>query len=307
MLGGVAPFYSYFQFWKIQMADEETPDRFVTKSQVVKDVRSVFIVGPAEVAAELTELIGRQSVCDFDQQIISSLATDTDGSLAQTIRTHIRSTEGDDTTLRAAQRLYLNPPTLPVKNSQVGITRTGALLTYPLPIEYERDLIRHKAMMPKCYTREGNVLTFTRPAKIVITAKLNWGVWSGADKWDAPTVDPNWRFSAGGNNRNVTSSLSLVITGNLAGGASTDKILPQTTVFYEDEVYPSQVRQLMSSTAINVMTPGDPRGVIETLTFGVERSPYVIMYGVRTDHVGFFKETALNVEDTTNYIEIVEL
>lgn len=288
------------------MADENTPDRFVTTSQVVKDIRSVFVDGPVEVANELKSLIGRESVCDFDQQIISSLATDTGGSLAQTIRTHIRSTEGDNTVLRAAQRLYLNPASLAAKNSEVGITRPGAQLSYPLPINYERDLVRHKAMMPKCYTRQGNVLTFTRPARIVLTAKLNWGVWSGADTWDAPTVDPNWRFSSGGNNRNVTSSLSYVISGNLAAGASTGKILPQTTVFYEEEVFPSQVRQLMSSTVINVLTAGDPLGLIETLSFNVERSPYVIMYGVRTDHVGFFKGTAANTEDSTNYIEIIE-
>ncbi len=290
------------------MADEDSnPVRFVTKSQVVKDLRSVFVDGPEELADQLREFIGRDSVCDFDQQIISSLGTDTGGSLAQTIRTHIRSTEGDNTTLRAAQRLYLNPASLPVKNSQVGITRTGAQLNYPLPIAYERDIVRHKAMMGKCFTRDNNVLTFTRPAKLLITSKLNWGVWSGADKWDAPTVDPNWRFSAGGNNRNVTASLSLMITGILAGGASTSKILPQTTVFYEEEVYPSQVRQVVSSTVIDVLTPADIRGKIETLTLSIERSPYVISYGSRTDHVGFFKNTALNVEDNTNYIEIIEL
>jgi hypothetical protein len=289
------------------MPDETTPERFVGSAQVVKDIRSIFIDGPVQIANELIAHIGRDSICDFDAQIIGSLASDTGGTLAQTIRTHIRSTQGDATLLKAANRLYVNPKTIPLRNSEIGITRTGAQLSYPLPIAYERDLVGHRAMLGECYTRVGNVLTFTRPARIMITAKLNWGVWSGADRWDAATVDPSWRFSSGGNNRTVTSSLSYLLGGNLAGGASTGKLLPQTTLFYEEEVYPAQVRQLVSSTVLNVKTPGDVLGIIDTLTFEVERSPYVITYGARTDHVGLFKETATGVEDTTNYFEIIEL
>lgn len=286
---------------------DDTPDRFVTTGQVVKDMRSIFIDGPAEIAQQVREIIGRESVCDFDAQIISSLATDAPSTLAQTIRTHVRSTEGDNTQLKAANRMYLNPRSIPVRNSQVAITRTGVQLSYPLPIAYERDLVGHVAMQDECYTREGNILTFHRPATIMITSKLNWGVWPGVDRWDAATADPSWRFSAGGNNRNVTTSLSLILSGTVFGGALTDKILPQTTVFYEEEVTPSQVRQLVSSTILTVMTPNSVYGKIESIALEIERSPYVITYGVRTDHVGFFKETAINVEDTSNYIEIVEL
>lgn len=286
---------------------DDTPDRFVTTGQVVKDIRSIFVDGPVEIADQVRALIGRESVCDFPAQIVGGLATDGGNTLAQTIRTHIRDTEGDNTQLKAANRLYLNPATVPLRNSEVAITRSGAQLSYPLQIAYERDLVRHKAMQGECYTREGNILTFTRPATIMINAKLNWGVWSGLDRWDAVTVDPSWRFSSGGNNRNVTTSLSMILGGTLFGGAQTDKILAQTTLFYEEEVYPAQVRQLVSSTILTVMTPTDVRGKIETLKLEIERSPYVLTYGVRTDHVGFFKNTAMNTEDTTNYIEIVEL
>lgn len=266
-----------------------------------------MVEGPLEIAQELRDHLNRPSVCNFAEQTIASLSSDTGDTLAQVIRTHVRNSSGDNTQLKAATRLYLNSVATREKESMTGITRTGAQLSYPLSINYERNVVRHKATLGKCYTRNNNVLTFTRPAKILLLAQLNWGEWSGADKWDAPTVDPTWRFSSGGNNRTVTCSLSYLLSGQLAGGSSTSKILPQSTVFYEEEVFPAQVRQLFSVTPLDVFDANSSYGKIETLSFEVERSPYVISYGARTDHVGLFKNTPANVEDGSNYFEIIEL
>ena len=281
--------------------------KFVTAAQVVKDIRSLLTEGPFEIADELRSHLTRESLCDFSAQTVSSINSDVGDSLAQVIRTHVRGTTGDGTQLKAANRLYINPMSLGDKNSNLGIARTGSQLSYPLSISYDRNVVRHRSTLEPCFTRSGNVLTFTRKAKLMVISQLNWGNWSGADKWDAPTVDPSWRFNAGGNNRTVTSSLNFLFTGNFGGSASNVKVLPQTVFFYEEEIYPASVRQLVSVTEFTVKDPELESGEIEQLSLEIERSPYVISYGSRTDHMGFFKTTGAGIEDTSNYIEIIEL
>lgn len=282
-----------------------TPTRFVTPDQVTRDLLNA--IQASTDPAWLAEQLGRVSQCDFKAELIAGLAMTGGTSLEAQIRTFVRNNGGDTTALKAAERLYLNAIASAIRTSDQGISRTTAQLTSPLTFAYGRDVVQDKATLGKSYTRVGNVLTFTRAAKLMVISNLNWGVWPGSGDMEAVVTPPSWRFASGGNNRVVTAALNLLIEGSLVGGLVAQKLQPQSPVFYEEEIYPSTRRRLCNTTVLEVLTPTSKYGRIEKLTLDIERSPYVLSYGTQVDNVGFFKNTVAGTEDLANFIEIIEL
>ena len=281
------------------------PTRFVTPDQVTRDLLNAIQASPD--MTWLTEQLARLSSCDFKAELLAGLLVTDGTSLETQIRTFIRNNGGDTTALKSAQRLYLNSKASAFLTSDLAVSRTTAQLTKPLTFAYSRDVVQDKACLPKCYTLAGNVLTFTRPARIMVISNLNWGVWPGTGAiTDAPPA-PSWRFAAGGNNRIITAALNFLIEGSLSGGALSRKLQPQNAVFYEEEIIPASKRRHANTTVLDVLTPSSNQGRIEKLTLEIERSPYVISFGTQVDNIGFFKNTAAGTEDLANYIEIVEL
>lgn len=284
-----------------------TPKRFVASGQVTRDLLNSIQADTDPDLAIVRELLSRASNCDFKAELIAGLSQDGGTTLAQVIHTYIRNNSGDTTALKAAERLYLNPQSLPLKQSQHAYKRVTPQLTQALQIAYQRDIVQNLATLDKCYSRVGNVLTFTRPARIMLVASLNWGVWDGDGNWDSAPASPSWRFSAGGNNRVITAGLNVLIEGSLTQGVLARKLQPQAAIFYEEEIYPSTLRPMYSTMVLDVLTPQSSFGRIEKLSLEVERSPFVISYGTQVDNLGFFKTTVADSEDNSNFIEVIEL
>lgn len=289
------------------MPDVPSTARFITSVQVTRDLLNVITANTDPTVAQVVNTLKRESVCDFKNELITNLGSDAGTGLAQHIRTFVRDNTGENTSLKAAERLYLNANEVDLNRSTQVHNRTTAQLTRPLLFSHQREVVRDKATLGKCYILNGNVLTFTRQARIAVVSHLNWGVWSGVGSLDSPPAAPSWRFDNSGSSRTVTASLNYLIAGSLTQGVVVRKLKPQTTVFYEEEVLSGIGRGLCSSTIFEVFNAQDPQGRIESLTFEIERSPYVVSFGTLTDGVGFFKTTPAGSEDLSNFIEIIEL
>lgn len=291
-----------------------SPKRFVTSGQVTRDIAASFTAGTDPGLAVVRDKLNRPSVCDFKAQLISALAVSSLTSLPHAITTHVRDNSGDTTLLKSAERFYMNAAALPIKNSTQAFKRTTSQLTQPIALTTQRNMVRDQATMPKAYTRVGNVLTFTRPARLMIICSMNWGTFSGLGAYDDTPLEPSWRFASTGNNRTVSASVNLALTGSLSQGLLTRNVPLQSNVFYEEEIVPSSIRPLTSTIVLDVLSAqnntggmSNPFGRIEHLAFELERSPYVVSYGTQVDHIGFFKTTAAGLDDARNFIEVIEL
>lgn len=306
------------------MPDNETPapsGNFVLDGQVSKDLYNTLLADTA-LAALLRDKLKIVQQCDYPQQIAAAAASTQTDSLGAYIQANMRGVTETISQLKSATRLYLNPKSQLHGTSVHVLRRLDTELSHPLNVAYTKDLVGYLQSQAAPFTVAGNQLTFTRPCKLMFILKAHWGIWNGAGTItgemppelngtgvpsDWAMVEPLWRFSSSGTNRTVTVQPSFNLLGSLSTGSEVVKLQPSACMFQEQDVYPYDLIKQVTFLQVEVLRGSAAFGRVEKLNLTVERTPYVAHFGQSTDALGLFKATVSGLDDTSNYVDVLEL
>lgn len=289
---------------------EETPQiytgKFVRKNNLLLDfLRSMEAEPPTPITSQLREQLAIAENCDFTQQLINSLSSTAENSLASYIRQYVRNNASDITELPAMERFYINAKEAALDHSAVSIQRVD-VETLPA-IAFSS--------------------TTTRPADFLATKNPAWKYAAGAFEFnrratiqvnyslrallDIPGVSTEetiqWRFSDSGTNRIVTLTPTLHLEGSLTTG-NTIAIPLLTAMFYPEHYHSKPRIPLDGSFTVTVGDNLATYGRIDRMRLSLQRSSWVARGPLGGyDSVLLPKTTIEQTEDTSNFLELIEL
>lgn len=307
------------------MPDTETPENpsgnFVLEGQVSRDLYDTLQTDSA-VSALLRDKLKIVQQCNYPQLIAAAAASTQTDSLGKYINDNMRGASSSTTQLKSAMRLFFNPKTQMKNTSLRTMRRLDTELSHGLEVIERKNLVGYLDSHEPPFTVDGNELTFTRPCRLMFILNARWGVWNGSGTLDGqmpaelngtgnPTdwamVEPTWRFTATGTNRTVTVQPSFNISGSLSTGSELVKLQPAPLMFQEQDIYPHSPITQISTVFVEVLRGSGAFGRVEKLQLTVERTPYVAHFGQVTDALGLFKNTIAGVEDSSNFVDVIEL
>ena len=282
-----------------------TSGEFVRKGFLAKDLHESLSAEAPSIAAQLAmEELQIEQSCDFEQQLITALGTDGEGSLPAIIRQHIRNNTGDSTLLPAMERFHLHEKDDPLGHVRQSLQRITDAVVPPfgafLATERPADFMATKSAP---WTQQNGVFTFTRKAIVQVHMQFYVGLAIGGES----EANLQWRLSDSGTNRIVTITPTLHLDGNLSAGVSDTISLP--TVLFYPEHYPRNTRLAINSGfTLSVKDVDATFGRVDNIRISLQRSTWVAKSTTDVyDAVVLLKRTAAGTYDSSNFLELTEL
>lgn len=282
-----------------------TSGEFVRKGFLAKDLHeSLAVESPSSTAQLALEELQIEQSCDFEQQLITALGADGEGTLPATIRQHIRNNTGDSTLLPAMERFHLHEKDDPLGHVRHSLQRITDAAVAPfnafLTSERPADFMATKSTP---WTQQNGMITFTRKATVQVHLQFYVGLSIGEEA----EANLQWRLTDSGTNRIVTITPTLHLGGNLAAGISDTISLP--SVMFYPEHYPRNTKLAINTGFTMSVKDADATfGRVDNLRISLQRSTWIAKSTTDVyDAVVLFKRTAAGIHDSSNFLELTEL
>lgn len=282
-----------------------TSGDFVHKGFLAKDLRTSMAATTPSVNAQAARTalqITQQN--NFQEQLITAMTRDGEGSLPAAIRQHVRNNTGDSTLLPAMERFHLNQ-----KDDAQGFIRQSIAreTEAAVPAFSAYEAVEHPAnfLATKSapWVMDKGVFTFTRKATIQAHVQFYIGLTVGGEAVDKL----QWRLTDSGTNRIVIVTPTLHLAGNLAGNETMTVSLPPMMLYPEH--YANAVRvPITAGFTFTVKDPEASLGRIDSMSVSLQRSTWVAKSTTNAfDAVVLVKRTPAGTFDSSNFVELTEL
>lgn len=257
---------------------------------------------------QVHELLGRQSNCDYPQQILDGLRVAE--PLYTAVIEKVKTTGTGQTQLPAATRHYFNAENLlPGYGSQLFVNDIDDPTTVLLAGPTENIIRSHQATEPK-YTGDISLgkFMYTSDVTLKVNFKASIGITSGAHRLGQGHPVPVFRYSGDVSENIVRVDVALVI---VRDGVEIGQYVVSVD-FFKENIENMDVYSVYASKMIDIRMPesivnGSPAQLGFYLR--VSRSPWIATYNGVSDKAAFIKQSSGNGSsvDASNYLEVIEM
>lgn len=286
-------------------APSEISQKFVGAGQLSQDVLA-SIKKEDSTGVQVAQQLKRIQSCNYDTALTASIQSAQPDSLGVYIRENLRNNVSDDTKLKSIRRHYFNPASL---DKGVSLRAFAAVdsLSQDVPLGVLEDTVTYYSTQPAGFTVEDNKrFVFTKKARYGLYMDLNVGLWSGQGPIQSQILTPIWK-NGNSANHEVTFSIYLQVTGSLSGGVDVYTLPLLSGYILQQDVIDKYTQRVSAFFPFSAVDGDAPLGSIQKMNVILRRSSWVATYDGVTERLGFFKTTDAGVNDTSNYIELIEL
>lgn len=284
-------------------APEIPSAKFLATDQIIADLLDV-INGDTPDAIDLRDLLKITSNCDYPAQLAAQL-NNKDSVLQKFIRENFHPNQGVST-LGAATRLFFNPKSQAPWTAADSIVRNEADPNVILGLRLQKQLNAHVHVKDPGFVLKGNRVEFNRVGTYAVNLQLKLAIWGGVGTLTTAPA-PAWRFSDTPANRSLTVTPFIRIYGSLVGGRPSADIRLLPVLITKEMVETKDIISVGCRATFKALTGSDVYGRIEAIEVGLDRGNTVAYFAGRPDSVGPVKSSSVDVEDFSNFIDLVEI
>lgn len=289
---------------------------FVKSDQVITDLMAT-LNGQSTVSQQLKEALGRNSNCDYEQQIVSSLDSGV-GNLPDTVRS-LRLPDSE-TSLPSAKRYFLNDRSANAGTAKHSFsfgteTTLGTTNRLTLSNAPTRDLITsHKAVNREYTIDSQHNLNFAEERAYLVNVRLSMIVYDGQTKPGVGHPAPSF---FGMTNQELEDIDSAIIVGsnydvkpvffNADGGLIEPENLNTAGWVLANRIRDFHVIESNHSFKFTAVNYGFGIPYVAKAAFNLHLNYPCCVFGSREQHIGLFKKLQAGDKyiDSSNYIDVI--